>query len=392
MIHKRLLGICLLLLPALARAVYAPIPEQEQGQPFVVTLQASAYYDTNIFGAATDRIDSMVYSIAPKLSFDVSVDKQTFFSASYQPTVDYIENRPTDKTLLSHSLALRLARAFSDATNIDLDEAFHVDRNPQSQLNGVALNTDQSVTWNELDARFTTVVGPKTGMALKYRNIYYSYDDQGLGDSLDRMEHLGGVELNYKVLPEAAVVGEYRYQIINYRVTGTGKDKDSSFVLTGVDYSLGKKITLSGRVGLEERSPQDESSTSSPYAEATFRYSYSDQSFVSAGYSYSLEETDDPLHYTDSRTNRFFVNVQHALTPSFIASASATVAPGTLLGIPGVANNVQETSTRLGAALTYVVRKNLSVSATYDYDNVSSDKAYREQLRSRVGINASLYF
>jgi hypothetical protein len=39
-----------------------------------------------------------------------------------------------------------------------------------------------------------------------------------------------------------------------------------------------------------------------------------------------------------------------------------------------------------------VVRKNLSVSATYDYDNVSSDKAYREQLRSRVGINASLYF
>ena len=149
---------------------------------------------------------------------------------------------------------------------------------------------------------------------------------------------------------------------------------------------------MSGRVGLEERSPQDESSTSSPYAEATFRYSYSDQSFVSAGYSYSLEETDDPLHYTDSRTNRFFVNVQHALTPSFIASASATVAPGTLLGIPGVANNVQETSTRLGAALTYVVRKNLSVSATYDYDNVSSDKAYREQLRSRVGINASLYF
>jgi predicted porin len=391
MVHKRLFAICLLLLPALARAVYAPIPEQEQGQPFVVTVQASAYYDTNIFGAATGRIDSMVYSIAPKLSFDVSMDKQTFFSASYQPTVDYIENRPTDKTLLSHSLALRLARAFSDATNIDLDEAFHVDRNPQSQLNGVALNVDQSVTWNELDTRFTTVVGPKAGMVLKYRNLYYSYDDKGLGDSLDRMEHLGGIELNYKVVPEATVVGEYRYQVINYRVSGAGKDKDSNFALTGLDYSLGKKITLSGRVGLEQRSRKDESSMSSPYAEATFRYSYSDQSFVSAGYSYSLEETDDPVHYTDTRTSRFFVNVQHALTPSLIASASATVAPGTLLGLPGVAN-VQETTTRLGAAITYLVRKNLTVSATYDYDNVSSDLAYREQLRSRVGINASLYF
>jgi predicted porin len=205
------------------------------------------------------------------------------------------------------------------------------------------------------------------------------------------MEHLAGLELNYKFLPEAAVVGEYRYQNINYRVPGVGKDKDSSFVLTGIDYSLGKRITLSGRIGLEERSPSGESSTSSPYAEATFRYDYSEQSFLSGGYTYSLEETDDPLHYTDSRTNRFFVNVQHALTAAIITSASVTVAPSTLLGLPGVAN-VHETTTRMGAAVTYVVRKDFTLSATYDYDNVSSDKAYREQLRSRVGINASLYF
>jgi len=389
--HKRLLGICLLLFPALARAVYAPIPEEEQGQPFVVKVQSSAYYDSNIFGAATGAIDSMVYSIAPKLALNVSVDKQTFVSASYQPTLDYFENRPTDKLLLSHELVLRLARAFSDVTNVDLSDSFHVDRNPQSLLNGVALNTDQSVTWNEFDGRLTTVLGPKTGIVLKYRNIYYSYDDARLGDSLDRMEHLGGVELNYKLVPEAAMVGEYRYQNINYRVPGVGKDKDSSFVLTGIDYSLGKKITLSGRIGLEERSPSGESSTSSPYAEATFRYSYSDQSFVSGGYTHSLEETDDPQHYTDSRTNRFFINVQHALTAAIITSASVAVAPSTLVGLPGVAN-VHETTTRMGAAVTYVVRKNFTLSATYDYDDVSSDMAFREQLRSRVGISASLYF
>jgi len=389
--HKSLLGIGLLFFPALARAVYAPIPEQEQGKPFVVTVQASAYYDSNIFGAATGAIDSMVYSIAPKLAFNVSVDKQTFLSASYQPTLDYVENRPTDRLLLSHEAALRLAHAFTDVTNVDLSESFHIEKNPQSLLAGVALNGNQSYTLNEFDGRFTTVLGPKTGVVLKYRNTYYAYDDPGLGSELDRMEHLAGLELNYKFLPEAAVVGEYRYQNINYRVPGVGKDKDSSFVLTGIDYSLGKRITLSGRIGLEERSPSGESSTSSPYAEATFRYDYSEQSFLSGGYTYSLEETDDPLHYTDSRTNRFFVNVQHALTAAIITSASVTVAPSTLLGLPGVAN-VHETTTRMGAAVTYVVRKDFTLSATYDYDNVSSDKAYREQLRSRVGINASLYF
>jgi predicted porin len=389
--HNKLVGVCLLLLPALARAVYAPIPEEEQGQPFVMTVQSSAYYDSNIFGAATGAIDSMVYSIAPKLAFNISVDKQTFVSASYQPTLDYFENRPTDKLLLSNALTARLARAFSDATNIDLDESFHVDRNPQSLLNGQALNTDQSVTWNEFDGRFTSVLGPKTGVVFKYRNIYYDYVDNGLGNSLDRMEHLGGIELNFKLVPEAAVVGEYRYQAINYRVSGVGKDKDSQFVLTGVDYALGKEITLSGRVGLEDRKRTDEASSSSPYAEATFRYSYSDQSFLSCGYTYSLEETDDPAHYTDTKTNRFFVNVQHALTKAVIASASVTVAPATLLGLPGVPN-VNETTTRVGAALTYVVRKNFTLSATYDYDDVSSDKAYRDQLRSRVGINASISF
>ena len=54
--------------------------------------------------------------------------------------------------------------------------------------------------------------------------------------------------------------------------------------------------------------------------------------------------------------------------------------------------NVNETATRLGLALTYVARKNLSFSATYDYDKVNSDAPDRRQDRTRFGLNGRLYF
>jgi len=92
---------------------------------------------------------------------------------------------------------------------------------------------------------------------------------------------------------------------------------------------------LSARVGAEDRRRSGESSTTAPYVEATCRYDYSGQSFVSAGYTYSLVETDNPTLYTDSKMNQFFVNVQHALSAAIVTSASVTVAPAQLQGRPG---------------------------------------------------------
>jgi len=52
-------------MPAIALAIYAPIPEQEQGKALTYRLGASAYHDSNIFGAPSGAIDSMVY-ISPR--------------------------------------------------------------------------------------------------------------------------------------------------------------------------------------------------------------------------------------------------------------------------------------------------------------------------------------
>ena len=123
----------------------------------------------------------------------------------------------------------------------------------------------------------------------------------------------------------------------------------------------------------------------------TLHYDFADQSFLSAGYTYSLQETDDPTHFTDSKVNRYFVNLQYAFSPLIVGSTSLTESPSILLGMPGQ-TDIHEKTTRLGFALSYLVNKNVTLSATYDYDLVNSGLANRDQLRSRVGASCRLYF
>jgi hypothetical protein len=79
------------------------------------------------------------------------------------------------------------------------------------------------------------------------------------------------------------------------------------------------------------------------------------------------------------------------MTAMIVGSASVTYEPSVLQGRGGLPNE-DETTTRLGLALTYVARKNFTISATYDYDKVSSDLPNREQERTRFGLNGRLYF
>jgi hypothetical protein len=187
------------------------------------------------------------------------------------------------------------------------------------------------------------------------------------------------------------LVGEYRYQAIDYAHAGELKDKTSHFLLAGADYTVGKQLTFSGRAGLEDRRRDGERSTTAPSVSLTLQYNYTENSFLTGGYTYSLEETDNPALFTDTRMNRFFINVQHAVTAMVIASGSITVEPSTLLGRRGLPD-VDETATRLGLALTYVARKNFTLSATFDYDRVNSDSPNRNQDRTRFGLNGRLYF
>ena len=379
------------LAPTLAFAIYAPIPEQEQGKALTYSLGASAYYDSNIFGGPTNTIDSMVWNVNGKIAFNGSIDDQTFASASYFISNDYVQDRPGDQNLLSQSLNARLAHSFSTATNIDLSGTYDIDNNPASLQAGIPLNTDQSFKRAELDARFTTAVGQKGGVVAKYRYINYAYDNDSLAAELDHDENLLGLELSFALLPETKLVGEYRYQVIGYDTNGRFKDKTSNFLMAGFDYNPGKQLTVSGRGGFENRQRDSQPDITAPYVELSTRYSYTEDSFVAAGYSYTIEEPSDTVRFNDSEVNRFFVNVQHRLSGAFTASGSITYEPSQLQG-RAPQGDIDESTLRFGVGLIWQPSKNLTISGTYDLDDIQSDDPGREQNRDRLGVSATYTF
>lgn len=380
------------LVPTLALAVYAPIPDQEQGKAMTYRLGASVSHDSNIFGGATGEIDSMVYNFTGEISFNSSVTDQTFVSVSYELSNDHVVDRPGKQNLTNHTLEARVAHAFAQDTNIDLNAAYAIAKNPQSLLAGQPLNTDQSFKRGQFDGRYTTSLDAKTSLVTKYRFVDYRYDTASLAIDLDRSEHLLGLETAFQLLPETKLVGEYRYQSIGYDSAASLKDKTSNFFMAGFEHNPGKKLMISGRAGIEDRSRDNGADTTAPYVELSTRYTYNEDSFFAAGYMHTLEEPSDVDRFTDVQVNRFFVNLQHALSGAFTASGSLTYEPSTLQGRRGVEVDHDEDTTRLGLALAWRPTKNWALIGTYDYDDVSSDDPSRSQNRNRLGVNARYTF
>lgn len=380
------LGFC-----AVLRAVYAPIPVQQQGRDLTISLETGVTYNTNIFGAATDPVSSMVYEVSPDIIFNSSLSEQSFLTASFHPTLDYFDNRPGEKTIYSQAVDAKLAHAFSKTSVFDISDAFSSDHNPEALLNGVPVNSDQSLDSNEFDTRYTFSPVEKLGMAVKARSVYYDYTDPVLGDELNRFENLYGLEFDYSLLPELKAAGEYRHQDIDYTTDPQDNNKHSDFLMAGFDYAAGPQMTATLRLGAEYRRRAGLSDETSPYVEFSAKYNYAKGSFVSAGYVYSFEETSDPIHFSDQKTNRIFVNLQHAFSALIVGSASMDYEPAKLIGRPGQAD-VEEDTTHAGVALSYLPTKNWTISASYDYDFVDSQLSYRGMNRSRYGLSGTVVF
>ncbi|MGC4075391.1 MAG: hypothetical protein QM760_23405 [Nibricoccus sp.] len=392
--HPTSAAILMSLAAARALAVYAPIPEQEQGKLLTIYASGGAYYDTNIFGAPTDELASMVYQVSPRFVFNMSASDQTLVSASYQLSLDYFADRPGEQLLDSHSASASIKHTFSPRLEAEISDSFQLSKNPESLLPGLStvLNTDQSYALNQLDGRLAANLTKRTGLTFKARTATFAYDNDSLAEELDRSEYLGGLALTHTLLPEIQAVAEYRHQTIRYASGGESKDKDSDFALIGADYVVNPRMALSGRVGSEYRRRKGADDEILPYTELALKLDYGKGSYLSAGYGFSVEEVSNLDVYTDMSVHRFFANVQQVISPRMVATASLGWEPGTLNGRAGVSPDRDETNTKVGLALIYRLNARWTASATLDYDNVNSEDPGRMLQRTRGGLSVRCVF
>jgi hypothetical protein len=379
---------------ARALAVYAPIPEQEQGRLLTIYATAGAYYDTNIFGAPADERSSMVYQVSPRFVFNLSATDQTLLSASYQLSLDRFADRPGKRLLDSHTVSAAMKHTFSPRLEGELSDTFQLSKNPESLLPGLStvLNTDQSYSLNQLDGRLAANLTKRTGLTFKARAARFAYDNAILAKELDRSEYLAGLAAMHALLPEIQAVTEYRHQTIRYRDGGETKDKDSDFALVGADYVLNARVALSGRLGAEYRRRKGADDELMPYAEFAVKADYGKGSYVSAGYGFSVEEISNLDVYTDMAVHRFFANAQQVLSPRTVATGSVSWEPAQLNGRESIREDRDETNTRAGLALIYRLNTRWTVSATVDRDEITSDDPGRMLKRTRGGLTIRCVF
>ncbi len=388
------LAACSLCLVARLPAVYAPIPEQEQGKLFTIYATAGAYYDSNIFGASANERSSLVYQIAPRLVANVSATDQTLASAWYQLSLDHFTDRPGSRTLASHLAGVTVRHTFSPRLQAELSDTYQDSKNPESLLPGLStvLNTDQSYALNQLEGRLSAELTRRIGLTGKFRAASFAYDNPSLSTELDRDEYLAGVMATRSMTRELQAVAEYRHQAIRYRTAGGEKDKDSEFFLAGADRVLNAKAAVSARLGTEYRRRDGAADEWLPYVELALKNDYAQGAYWSVGYGFSVEEVSNLDVYTDMAVHRFFANWQHTLTPKLTASASGSWEPSTLNGRENIAPDRNETNTRFGLALTYRIGVRWSASITWDRDDVRSDDAGRRLERTRAGVSMRAYF
>ena len=313
-------------------------------------------------------------------------------SLGYDLSFDHVKDRPANTDLISHVFSARVAHSYNPDSVLDLNNLLMVNENPESLLPGLPLNTDQSFVSNQFDATYNNKAGERTGYTVKGRSQFFAYDLNSLAAQLDRHELLLGASLDYAVSEATKMSGEYRFQDVSYDAGGAFKDKRSHFVLAGLDHSPSETISLSARLGLEQRNRSGAPDDNAPRAELMARYSYGEKSFLSGGYMYTLEEVSNVAAYTDIQVHRFFVSLQHAFTPKTVGSLFYNLEPSTLLGRPGTTSDQDETTQRFGLALTLQPARGWSISGTFDVDTTDSGDQFRDLDRQRVGINVSRSF
>jgi len=378
-----------------ARAAYAPIPPVEQGRVLTLYVGASHYYDSNIFGAPAGGIDSLVFQLQPNAVFNFSVAEQTLLTASYQASIDYFDSRPGNKLLVSHTVKGRIAHTFSPRFEGEISDMFLATKNPETLMPGIAgvvLNPDQSCNYNRFEAkgRYTLTRRDVLKGVLAAGNFFYQ--NPWLRQNLNHGQYTAGVQAVHAMRENLQTVAEYRLGAVRYAHDGWLKNKDSHTLLAGADYAPTKLTACTARLGIEALFRKGAPDAVLPYVELAVKRDFFSNSYVSAGYTFAVQETSDVSSYTDMYSHHFFVNAQYGLARNLVLTALCDWQPARLNGRAGVAPGIHENTLKAGGALTCLFGKSWSFSFTCDYDSVRSGNHQRNLNRVRTGIRGRWVF
>lgn len=390
---------------------------QEATKPWSISATLRGFYDDN-YSTAPKQLerDSLGFEVSPSASLNLIRD-QTALGLSYAYSARWYEDRDSideDAWDHSHQINGKLSHAFTPRFKIDLSDSFVISQEPEiiDTRSGPAtafLRSEGDNMRNHALASFSAGITENLTAVIGYGNEYFDYDDEGFNSRsahLDRMEHLGSLNLRAVVLPKTVVVGGYNYEVVDYnsddRIGLPGlsyqaeeRNSTSHYLYAGVDQGISPTLNLSARLGAQYTEYDDLNEISaiyralgqeveedrwSPYVDVNATWVYQPGSYAQLGVRHQRSQSDVGFMLTpagefipniDAQSTGVYGSVSHRIFGAFIASAIASYQHNEY--DPEGFDSFGEDYFAAGINLTYELNSFLALEAGYNYDWLDSD-------------------
>lgn len=387
---------------------------QETSKPWSVSAALRGFYDDNYAlrpnGPAKDKSFGVEVQPSVKLNW---VGDQTYAGLSYDYGMKWYEGRPNNSADHSHQVNARLNHAFSERHKLDLSDSFVVAREPQlieptgPATAPITLRSDGDNMRNTASIGYTAELTRLLSLVLGYSNSFYDYEQKGFNSSysalLDRMEHMGSVNLRYQAISSTVFLVGYQYGKVGYTsedelapgISSKTRNNTSHYAFVGVDHFFTHQLSGSLRGGVQftdydNRLGGGSDNEVSPYADASLTWTYSPGSSVQLGVRHSRNQTDVAFFgggaapTLDQESTTAYGSWTHRITAKLKAGLIAQYQHSEFAG--GNADGLVDDYFTGGVNVSYQFNTFLSGELGYSYDKLDSELAGRGFTRNRVYV------
>lgn len=360
--------------------------------PFHVSVAVREGYDDNIYTTTNSRVGSFFTNASAILDYTFG-SPRTRFDLQAVAGGSYYYYRPFGQDY-DVNTSLTLGLEHHATPRLTLSANAYVTYQTEPDLNNNVLGVNRRVgnyfyTADKFTASYQWA--PRFATATSYTFGAINYDDSSIGAFEDRYEHTFGNEFRFLVLPTTTLVGEYRFEIVDFDVAP--RDSTTHFVLAGIDHTFNPRFNISVRAGAEFRDIDNFGERTSPYAESTLRYAAGKRTSLEWTARYGLEEPD--VSGSPSRTTfRTGLSLSYAIASRITATGSVFYEHDDNDGVltsTFFQPQFDENTVDIGIGLRYDINRVFALLAGYNFTEVFSDIPLREYYRNRIylGLNAT---
>ena len=408
----------------------------QASKPWSIAVSLRGFYDDNVNGTKNNKVDSFGFEVSPTVGFGITRD-QTSADASYTYSGKYYDKRPNtsgDHWDHTHIFLVGVDHRFNPRNNISVKDSFVIGQ----EVDVLRVLNTPTATYQRIPGDnirnygsiiYNTEVTELLGFEVGYANAYFNYDDDqdstlggndidGAGNVLrasnsgllDRMEHRIHVDSRWHFRPET--VGILGYQFVQTDYTGdepisgdifTGAESDdrdnrTHAIYLGLEHSfspaLSGSVKLGGQYADYYGAPNNDDDIT-PYAVASLRYAYAEESSAMIGVQHQLNAADlvgsngDFVH--DARSTTVYGSIIHRIMPNLYGTLLGTWQHSTYNGGgPGIDDESAD-FLQLGVDLSYRFNPHFSAHTGYNFDSLDS-KVHEEFDRNRVYIGVTAQY